>query len=453
MPNGLGLSYVNHVDDLATVFTAGSATASLPGNNVADSIVGKPWQTSGTVDTYLEIDLGSSKTCQLFHLAGLQNFASTDTIRVMAHATKPTNIALYSQVLDNGYWTKSESSISANATAAPDGTTTADKLVENSATAVHGIYRSTISGLTDGLPYTISVFAKASERTSIYIRADDDSGGNEGSMNIVTGSGAMIGTPPSGCTIHATLYANGWTRVEFRFPDLNGTTIDNLTIGAGTGSYAGDGSSGVFLWGVQIEQSATADGYVATTDATRTDVPDWLASVDSATDLTDIDSDVATGYNIWTHIAPAAVSVRYVKFEINAASQTPTPGYFRVGRAWVGSLFNPGRGFSYGEFDLGWEDSSEIQLAFRSGAEYADSRPKRRICRFSLNLLTETEAKDTILEIQRSVGLSGQFVAIPEMASSRLNKEVILGRFQSVAPISLRSYPYWATVFEVRESL
>jgi hypothetical protein len=41
-----------------------------------------------------------------------------------------TNLALYSEQFDNAYWAKSQATITANATTAPDGTLTAEKFIE-----------------------------------------------------------------------------------------------------------------------------------------------------------------------------------------------------------------------------------------------------------------------------------------------------------------------------------
>lgn len=49
-------------------------------------------------------------------------------------ATK-TNLVGYSEQFDNAAWTKARSSITANLATAPDGTATADKLVEDTTTS------------------------------------------------------------------------------------------------------------------------------------------------------------------------------------------------------------------------------------------------------------------------------------------------------------------------------
>jgi hypothetical protein len=77
----------------------------------------------------------------------------------------PANLLLRSQEFDNASWARNAITVSANTTAttAPDGTSTADKFVENSGTSVHN-NAQTITA-TSSTTYTVSIYAKAAERT------------------------------------------------------------------------------------------------------------------------------------------------------------------------------------------------------------------------------------------------------------------------------------------------
>lgn len=77
----LALSWTNHVDAAGVGFAAGSQVASLPAANLADPVVARPWQTSASVDSHVEIDFGAGRPVQVLALAGLQAMAATDTIR------------------------------------------------------------------------------------------------------------------------------------------------------------------------------------------------------------------------------------------------------------------------------------------------------------------------------------------------------------------------------------
>ena len=75
------------------------------------------------------------------------------------------NLALQSQDFDNLSWIKGFASVTENTTTSPDGTTNADKLVENSLLSQH--YVQQILTVTSGVAYTWSAYVKASERSRI----------------------------------------------------------------------------------------------------------------------------------------------------------------------------------------------------------------------------------------------------------------------------------------------
>ena len=92
-----------------------------------------------------------------------------------------TNRVTHSQDFDNAFWSKltDPPTVTANSATAPDGTTTADEILFNSAAGV-GDLRSGALGLTDSLDYAYSVFlqspadAPASVRTSMRNKASTD---------------------------------------------------------------------------------------------------------------------------------------------------------------------------------------------------------------------------------------------------------------------------------------
>ena len=182
-----------------------------------------------------------------------------------------SNLIGYSQAFDDAVWTKSNSSITANSTTAPDGTTTADTLVENTANNTHYVYASANANLfatiSTGATYTASVFAKPAGRNRIKFAGDGSSSFLGGEVLFDVSAGTVVGSLPSGVTSASIVSAgNGWYRCII-VSVATGTVarpivfLDNGT----TTSYTGDGTSGVFLWGVQLEFGSTANSYVATT--------------------------------------------------------------------------------------------------------------------------------------------------------------------------------------------
>jgi hypothetical protein len=192
-----------------------------------------------------------------------------------------TNLLLRSQEFDDAYWTKQRSSATANATTAPDGTTTAEKIVEDTTiTNSHDLRRS--ASVTNGTVYTISIFAKAAERTWCAIYAGFSSATSTTSFDLGAG---VVGTVSANATATMTALANGWYRctITVTANASSGAVFFYLATGdgiAGT-SYTGDGTSGAFFWGAQLEEAAFASSYIPTVASTVTRAADQVTATTS----------------------------------------------------------------------------------------------------------------------------------------------------------------------------
>ena len=178
----------------------------------------------------------------------------------------PYNLVQYSEQFDNGVWSKSASSVNANITTAPDGTLTADKLVEDTTNASHSLVQ-TFSNLTTSLSYTLSVYLKASERFRFRVRLSGYSGANDAAINLNTQS--VIG----GGTL--TNVGNGWFRFSYTINTGTGGTAPLTAItlqdDSGNSTYLGNGTSGAFIWGAQLVAGSSPLDYLPTT--TRLNIP------------------------------------------------------------------------------------------------------------------------------------------------------------------------------------
>jgi hypothetical protein len=181
-----------------------------------------------------------------------------------------TNVALRSEEFDNAAWTKSNCTITANAIAAPDGTTTADKLIENVANAQHQAGQSFTAAA--GSTVTISCWYKAAERTQGYLFFNNKDNLNPGCRyDLVAGT---VLAQNGGATGTITAYPDGWFRCTCSGPAGTGATGPSawaLTVNAaGAVVYAGDGTSGMYVWGFQTElplSGSAATPYIKTTTA------------------------------------------------------------------------------------------------------------------------------------------------------------------------------------------
>jgi hypothetical protein len=167
-----------------------------------------------------------------------------------------------------------------NATVAPDGQTTADLLTENSSTSEHRVETANISWVAN-TTYTLTIFAKANGRTRMDIfgvGGGNFTGGRNASFNLSTG--AVITTDGAVASIEAR--ANAWYRIRMTFTASAAPSASQLFIrfldNSSNFSYTGDGTSGIFLWGAQLEAGACPTSYIPTTTATVTRAVD-VASI------------------------------------------------------------------------------------------------------------------------------------------------------------------------------
>ena len=171
-----------------------------------------------------------------------------------------TNLALRSEEF-NLIWSQLNVTITANVTTAPDGTSTADKLVENATNNQHRIDQTTTSAIGTN---TFSVFAKKSERDSIWLRV-----GTSGAYFDLT-NGTVSGAT-AGVTTSIVNYGNGWYKCSI----VRTSTVANEVVRINlaiwiNGTYLGDGTSGLFIWGAQLEASSYPTSYIPTTTASVT---------------------------------------------------------------------------------------------------------------------------------------------------------------------------------------
>jgi hypothetical protein len=176
----------------------------------------------------------------------------------------------YSEDFTNLYWGKLNSTITPNNTISPDGTQNADKFVENNGTGEKWIY--TTPTVTTGSVYTYSIFAKKGERDFIYINGYSN-GNFRAWFNLNTGT---IGATDAGVSAKIENYGNGWYKCSVTITAVIGVQFYLLGVSNANNvvDYSGNGTSGIYIWGAQAEQSSYPTSYIPTTTASATRVAD-----------------------------------------------------------------------------------------------------------------------------------------------------------------------------------
>jgi len=175
-----------------------------------------------------------------------------------------TNVVLYSEQFNNAYWATYQATISENATASPDTNVTSDKLIDSTSNDIHANYK----GFVISSESTLSYFVKSAEYSRIALTNLSD--GGEAVFNLSTGTVVSTSSTWKNSTI--TALANGWFKISATTNGVSGSKAIGIQLvnNSGALSFAGTGSSGLYIWGAQLEAGSYATSYIPTTSASVT---------------------------------------------------------------------------------------------------------------------------------------------------------------------------------------
>lgn len=206
-----------------------------------------------TTDAYLAVQWASYSRCAL--------------------ADNAPNLLLQSQDFTTT-WANTRSSDAANSAAAPDGTTTADSLIEDGTASNTHYVSQGVTVSSAAAEYSFSVSLKAGTRTfaRVYMQESTSSHGCYVDVNLSTGAlGTATASGANWTNPRAFVVSQGssWYRVTIVGRKASaGTTLTAqiyLASALGTTSYSGDGASLIYAWGASLAQSSVPVKYTATT--------------------------------------------------------------------------------------------------------------------------------------------------------------------------------------------
>jgi hypothetical protein len=191
--------------------------------------------------------------------------------------TERTNLLTQTEAFELAPWANgglqafvgSGSQIDTTASSAPNGTTTAELLREDTSTGLHGLQREITLDPTQ--TYTFSVYVKSAGIAGVELNLSVPNGVGELSLRINLASGALQSASAGGngtlVTHSLEALANGWYRVSVsgKPSATAGTKISAYILmmanPAGTDGYAGSGTAALLVWGAQLEKGAITTSY------------------------------------------------------------------------------------------------------------------------------------------------------------------------------------------------
>lgn len=178
-----------------------------------------------------------------------------------------TNLVFPSEAVAS--WTLNGVTGANNQVVAPDGATTGGKIVESATNAGHLAGRN--ANVVSGNYYAVSVYLKAAERGFALLSVNGGFPVSAVGVNLSTGG--VVNTAGAPINPIVMNVGNGWLRVSFCVAATStasgGANVyiskDGLWANR---NYAGDGTSGVYAWGLQLQSAdslGSASSYIKTT--------------------------------------------------------------------------------------------------------------------------------------------------------------------------------------------
>lgn len=258
--SSLVYSYIQLVSSKTAVW---NESWSMP-NDTDGVLIQNAQAELGLVATdYLDSGATTAKAGVLIDLPRINYDANGENGALLLEPSRQQLIQ-YSEYFGDSYWTKTGSSVVSGFTS-PEGLGNAYKLVENTSFGGHYIVTASSISVTSGSAYTQSIFVKPNGRTKIGFR-DSQGSGKYASFNL--SNGTLIEQNGDGFSIDSfendwykisvTMDASGvnWKPTLYLLPDSYTTGSPQLT------TYAGDGTSGVYIFGAQLEAGSYSTSYI-----------------------------------------------------------------------------------------------------------------------------------------------------------------------------------------------
>lgn len=181
------------------------------------------------------------------------------------------NMLTYSEQLDNAVWVKGASNVTPDSSLAPSGLMKADKLVESTTNGTHGIAQ--YQAVSGSAVVTASAYVKAAERTKVGFRCAGSAYIGRVNFDLLTG---FASSDNPAITFSMQNVGNGFYRISatYAVQSIATSAVCQLELYGPQLTYTGDGVSGLYVWGGQLEVGSLVTSYIPTISAAAPRQPD-----------------------------------------------------------------------------------------------------------------------------------------------------------------------------------
>lgn len=445
------LAWNNRTD--SGTLSGGSWAATLPLTNLQNRQVQKVARSSDATvaSTQFQINLGQARNIGVVGLV-VHNISVSGKVRITAAdtATSFTNVLTSPRDLSNAAWTKTNITLTANAIAGPDGSTTATKVAATASATTSLVQAATISATAATATVFIKVGSGATDANAFALRnATTATTLLSVTVNYSTGAITYV-TGSSGATM--TALSDNWWKLTLSASSgiTAGNSVQLYPCFAGGTETAAEFA---YVWGSELVattglifdgawQSVWPSGMIPQSLLEWEDDNFWLAT---------LSANARAGYQSpYINLLASAQTLQYWRVEISDTSNSD--GYVQIGRLFMASTWVPSTNYSYGA-GLGYQDPTPVDTSL-SGAEFFDVRSRYRVFEFQLEYIASTEAYSYALELQRLSGTSGEVLVVPDSAdTTNQPQRAYVGRLLQLGAITQPQPALFNVSFQIKELL